>query len=85
MFLIPFFESKIKLNDEDIDNFNKNALETLGSRMVKRSDVKYNGGPTYLWCTKCDFAAKSRTDLVRHKKIDHVGSPTTGSTLHINS
>ena len=80
MFLIPFFESKVNINNVEIDTFNKNALETLGSRMVKRSDVKYKGGPTYLWCTKCDFAAKSRTDLVKHKKIDHVGNQSPKSS-----
>ena len=85
LFLKPFFESKIDLNTADIEEFNKNALESLGSKMVKRSDVKYRGGPTYLWCTKCDFAAKSRTDLVRHKKIDHVGnnSPKTSPSTSL--
>ena len=39
MFLKPYFESKIALNTEKIKQFNDTALDTLGSKRVKRSDV----------------------------------------------
>ena len=87
MFLIPYFESKISLNLEGIAQFNNNALAVLGSKSVKRSDIKYNGGPTHLWCTKCDFAAKSRPALIKHKKTKHAlnssskSSPSTSLSL----
>ena len=48
VFLKPFFEAKIKMNEEDIVRFNNTVLDTLGSKRVKRSDVKYTGGPTFL-------------------------------------
>ena len=85
--LKPFFEAKIKMNEEDIVRFNANVLDTLGSKRVKRSDVKYTGGATFLWCTRCDFAAKSRTALLKHKKINHAvsfspqSSPSTSLAL----
>ena len=74
MFLKPYFESKIQMNLNEINVFNENALSSLGSKTVKRSDVKYTGGPTHLWCTRCDFAAKSRTSLQKHKKSEHAVS-----------
>ena len=83
MFLTPYFESKINLNQDGIAQFNKNALAALGSKSVKRSDVKYTGGPTHLWCTRCDFAAKSRAALMKHKKTKHAlnfSSKTSPST-----
>ena len=91
VFLKPFFESKIALNLEDIKNFNEHALDTLGPKRVKRSDVRYTGGSTSLWCTKCDFAAKSRVALVRHKKTHHQsvsfnskGSPSSSLALPVH-
>ena len=53
IFLKPYFESKISMNLELIKQFNETALEALGNKRVKRSDVKYSGGPTHLWCTRC--------------------------------
>ena len=59
-FLKPFFESKSALCLDEISEFNEQALVSLGSKTVKRSNVKHAGGSTSLWCTKCDYAAKSR-------------------------
>ena len=68
-FLKPFFETKIETNLEHIEAYNAKALVALGGlKMVKRSSVKYTESPTHLWCTRCDFAAKSRTALAKHKK-----------------
>ena len=69
VFLKPFFEAKMKINEKDIVRLNDNVLDNLGYKRVRLSDVKYTGGPTFLWCTRCDFAAKSRTALLKHKKI----------------
>ena len=79
MFLKPYFESKINLNREIIIKFNDSALETLENKKIKRSNVKYTRGPTHLWCTKCDFAAKSRPALAKHKKATHSPSFITKS------
>ena len=46
-FLKPYFDSKLPNFDTEIDDYNNLVLETLGSRKVKRSDVKYNGGSTF--------------------------------------
>ena len=71
VFLKPYFESRIASSLSDIAFYNEHALEILGSKRVKRSSVKYTGWPTFLWCTKCDFAAKSQAALVKHKKTNH--------------
>ena len=57
-FLKPFFESKIAMCLDEISDFNEQALVSLGSKTVKRSNVKHAGGSTSLWCTKCDYATK---------------------------
>ena len=62
------------MNMNEIKVFNDNALSSLGLKTVKRSNVKYTGGPTHLWCTRCDFAAKSRASLQKHKKSEHAVS-----------
>ena len=83
-FLKPYFEGKIEMNIEEIDMFNENALVKLGPKTTKRSNVKYNSGPTNLRCTRCDFAAKSRIELMKHKKTEHalsLGSPSTSLAL----
>ena len=75
------------MNMEEIQKFNEYTLETQGAKRVKRSDVKYTGGSTFLWCTRCDFAAKSRTALMKYKKLNHAvsfnskGSPSTSIAL----
>ena len=90
VFLKPFFMSKISMNLDEIEQFNEHALDTLGSKKVKRSNVKHFGGSTSLWCTKCDYAAKSRVALVKHKKSHHVtsfdskSSPTASLALPIH-
>ena len=79
-FLKPYFESKIELNIEEIKSYNESALVALeGGKMVKRSSIKYKGSPPYLWCTKCDHAARSRTALVKHKK-----SPSSSFVLPVH-
>ena len=50
-FLKPFFETKIPLYEEEIESYNNLVLETLGFKKVKRSDVKYNVGSTFLCVT----------------------------------
>ena len=63
--------------------YNDKALHSLGSRRVKRSSVKYTAGSTFLWCTRCDFAAKTLSALEKHKKSSHVISfsgPSSSST-----
>ena len=80
MFLKPYFEYKIQMNINEIKVFNENALSSLGSKTVKRSNVKYAGGSTHLWCTRCDFAAKSRTSLQKHKKSEHAVSFSSPSS-----
>ena len=66
-FLIPYFETKINLNNQEIANFNKLVLESHGSRQVKRSSVKYKQGSNHI-CRVCDFSAKSLTSLRKHKE-----------------
>ena len=78
-FLQPYFESKISLYEEDILNYNNLVLQTLGKKMVKRSDIKYNGGSTFP-CTQCDFAGKTLTVLEKHKKKGHSISFIASST-----
>lgn len=70
-FLKPYFEFKISMKVEEIKEFNETILSTFGNKTVKRSNVKYTGSPTFLWCTRCDFAAKSKASLVKHKKSTH--------------
>ena len=91
IFLRPFLEAKIDSNLEVIKAYNNQALEALGgSKMVKRSSVKYTEGPTHLWCVRCDFAAKSRAALLKHKKTVHAlninsnASPSTSLAIPIH-
>ena len=84
IFLKPYFESKVDLNLESIEKFNTTALDARGGwKMVKRSSVKFTEAPTHLWCTRCDYAAKSRAALAKHKKSVHalkIGSEIFPST-----
>ena len=70
-FLKPFFNSKLSLNLEDIASYNKQVIETLGPRQVKRATVKYKGGSSFS-CKVCDFSAKTITTLKKHKCNEHV-------------
>jgi hypothetical protein len=82
-FLAPYFVSKTQLYEGDIVNYNNLVLETLGSKKVKRSDIKYKRGSTFP-CIKCDFAAKTNAALEKHKKNTHaisfIASFTSPST-----
>ena len=69
LFLKPFFVSKVNETLEDIENFNDEVASKLGSKTVKRSDVKLK--PSYP-CPSCDFAAKNLTALKKHKKTEHI-------------
>ena len=80
--LKPHFESKISINMEDISKCNVNVLDVLGNKTTKRSNIKFSGGPTHLWYTKCDLAAKSRAALVKHNKANHALS-SSSSEAHL--
>ena len=69
-FLSPFFESKLSTYETEIKDFNNLVLDTLGNRMVKRSDIKYKRGSTFD-CIKCGFAAKTSSTLEKHLKTEH--------------
>ena len=46
-FLIPYFEYKIPLYEAQIIEYNDFVLDTLGSKKVKRSDIKFKRGSTF--------------------------------------
>ena len=69
-FLKPYFVAKLPIFESQISNYNNLVLETLGSRKVKRSDVKYNGGSTF-GCAKCDVSCKTLSLLEKHKRKVH--------------
>ena len=70
VFLKPFFEAKIDSSRDDIAEFNRNALEQLGEKVVKRSEVRYTCSMN-LSCTECHFVAKNELTLGKHKKTMH--------------
>ena len=70
-FLSPYFESKLSTYENDIKDFNNLVLDTLGNRMVKRSDIKYKRGSTFD-CIQCGYAAKTNSGLEKHMKTEHV-------------
>ena len=79
-FLKPYFESRIAMNLEEIKDYNEQALQVLINKADKRSNLKHTSGSTSLWCTKCDYAAKSRAALVKHKKSHNALSFKSNST-----
>ena len=78
-FLAPYFESKISLNLEEINQYNEQALQTLGGRTVKRGSVKYKGVSTFP-CHRCDFAARTVATLAKHNRNEHALSFMSNST-----
>ena len=80
IFLKPFFESKIAMHEDDIGNYNTLVLETLGSKTVKRSDVKYKGGSNFP-CLRCDFAGKTNAALEKHRKKGHALNMVASTSL----
>jgi hypothetical protein len=79
-FLNPFFESKISSNLNDIASYNKQVIETLGPKQVKRATVKYKRGSSFL-CKVCDFSAKTLTTLRKHKDNEHALSFDTSKSI----
>ena len=69
-FLRPYFVAKLPIFESQISNYNNLVLETLGSRKVKRADVKYNGGSAFA-CAKCDVSCKTLSLLEKHKRKTH--------------
>ena len=78
-FLRPYFEHKLPIHEKDIEEYNNLVIETLGSRTVKRSDVKYKAGFSFP-CLKCDFSGKSVASLDKHKKNRHAISFVSATT-----
>ena len=73
MFLKPFFEGKTNGNLQNINVFNASVITKLGPKTVKRSDIKYKKGSSFL-CKSCDFSAKSISSLKKHKEGEHTNS-----------
>ena len=48
----------------------KNVLHKYGSKMVKRSSIRFKGGATFL-CNKCGFACKSSIALSKHTENEY--------------
>ena len=80
-FLVPFFESRIASNLEEIMKFNEMAMQTLGAKTVKRRSVKYKGGSTFD-CGKCEFASKTITALAKHSRNEHGPNQSSSSASH---
>ena len=80
LFFRPFFEARVSLNSKGIQNYNDLALSLLNNRGVKRSSVRIPTRSTALWCTKCDFVAKSNSALTKHKRSDHYSLDTRESS-----
>ena len=81
IFLKPFFESKISFNIPDIDDYNKQVLQTLGSKQVKRSTVKYKSGSSFP-CRECDFSARTLIALKKHKENAHALSFDSSKSIN---
>ena len=84
VFLKPYFESKIALNLEEVSSYNKLVLETLGSKQVKRSTVRYKQGSTFS-CKGCNYTAKSLAMLNKHKETGHALSFNSSRSLSSSS
>ena len=55
------------------------VLDKLGSKVVKRADIKYKKGVSFP-CTKCEYAAKNLATLSKHKRLEHTTSFTMPKT-----
>ena len=73
LFLKPFFASKVAECIDNVEQFNDEVVKKLGTRTVKRTNIKFKRGPAFP-CHSCDFAAKSISTLKRHKKNGHGSS-----------
>ena len=73
IFLKPFFASKADESIDAIEQFNDEVVRKLGSKTVKRQNIKFKRGPSFP-CHSCDFAAKSVATLKKHKKTEHMTS-----------
>ena len=71
-FLKPYFESKLPMYEKEVEVYNNLVLETLGSRKVKRGDIRYKRGSTFP-CDKCDFKSATKQSLRLHKHAKHDG------------
>ena len=69
LFFKPFFVSKTSECIDIIEQFNDEVTKKLGPKTVKRTDIKFKRGPSFL-CHSCDFAAKSAATLKKHKKTE---------------
>ena len=71
-FLVPYFESLVDKNTEEIFKYNDEALYTLelGSRRVKRGSVRYKGGSTFN-CSRCEHVAGTLASLAKHSGNEH--------------
>ena len=79
LFLVPFFKAKISTSLDESEAVNEMVLEKLGSKFVKRADIKYKKGVSFP-CTKCEYAAKSLSTLSKHKRVEHTTSFTMPKT-----
>ena len=79
LFLAPFFKTKLKTFQEESEGVNEMVLEKLGTKSVKRADIKYKKGSSFP-CTKCEHAAKSISALNKHKRVEHTSSLTIPKT-----
>ena len=77
-FLVPYFKSKIELNNEQIDEYNNQVIETLASKKVMRSSVRYKGGSMFS-CKQCSFSFGTITALAKHRKTEHLSSLRSSS------
>ena len=69
-FLEPYFQSKINMNLDEIQKYNEQALDNLGSKTVKRGSVRYKGGSKFP-CYKCDFVTNTLSALGKHSRSEH--------------
>ena len=68
MYLEPYLKKRIGDNLVMIKNYNKIVTETFSN--VKRKDLKFKPGAK-LTCNKCDFSAKTSTNMSAHMNSAH--------------
>ena len=71
IFLKPFLTSKINENIMEIEEYNEQVMKKLGTKTVRRSEIKLRKGPSYP-CQNCEHTAKSVIALKRHRKEEHI-------------
>ena len=75
--LEPYFKDQFANLRDDIAQYNKTVIETLGSKIqkVKRSNVSFKAAPGVVAsCNKCEFSCKSKIQLMKHKNLVHSNS-----------